>query len=39
MVVPEDAAFLTPEKFTDVEAAPLLCGGAVGYRALKLPGM
>jgi propanol-preferring alcohol dehydrogenase len=39
MVVPEDAAFLIPEKFTDVEAAPLLCGGAVGYRALKLTGM
>lgn len=39
IVVPEDSAFRVPEKFSDVEAAPLLCGGAVGYRALKLSGM
>jgi propanol-preferring alcohol dehydrogenase len=27
-----------PEKFEDVEAAPLLCAGLIGYRALKLAG-
>src|SRR5207244_9555815 len=25
-----------PEKFSDAEAAPLLCAGIVGYRALRL---
>ncbi len=32
----ENYAALIPERFTDEEAAPLLCAGAVGYRALKL---
>ena len=32
----ENYAALIPEKFTDEEASPLLCAGAVGYRALKL---
>jgi alcohol dehydrogenase, propanol-preferring len=27
-----------PDKFDDVEAAPLLCAGLIGYRALKLAG-
>lgn len=27
-----------PDKFGDVEAAPLLCAGLIGYRALKLAG-
>ncbi|KPK84407.1 MAG: alcohol dehydrogenase [Bacteroides sp. SM23_62_1] len=36
MTVPEDSAFLIPDIFTDVEAAPLLCAGAIGYRSLKL---
>ena len=27
-----------PEKFGDTEAAPLLCAGLIGYRALKLAG-
>lgn len=39
MCVPEDSAFKIPDLFTDEEAAPLLCGGSVGYRALKLSGM
>lgn len=39
MCVPEDSAFKIPDQFTDEEAAPLLCGGSVGYRALKLSGM
>jgi propanol-preferring alcohol dehydrogenase len=36
MTVPEDYAYRIPEVFSDVEAAPLLCAGAVGWRALKL---
>jgi propanol-preferring alcohol dehydrogenase len=28
-----------PERFTDTEAAPLLCGGIIGYRALKRSGI
>ena len=36
MTVPEDYAYPIPEVFSDVAAAPLLCAGAVGYRALKL---
>lgn len=35
-VVPEDFAYLIPDRFTDSQAAPLLCAGAIGYRALKL---
>ncbi|MHC4442326.1 MAG: zinc-dependent alcohol dehydrogenase family protein [Planctomycetota bacterium] len=34
-VVPEDFAYLIPDGFEDVEAAPLLCAGIIGYRALK----
>ena len=34
-VVDEDFAYEIPEQFGDVEAAPLLCAGIVGYRALK----
>ena len=36
MVVPENSAYSIPEVFTDEEVAPLLCAGAVGFRALKL---
>ena len=36
MTVPEDYAYPIPEAFSDAEAAPLLCAGGVGYRALKL---
>ncbi|MCB0325464.1 MAG: alcohol dehydrogenase catalytic domain-containing protein [Bdellovibrionales bacterium] len=36
MVVPERYAYPIPEVFSDQQAAPLLCGGSVGYRALKL---
>jgi len=34
-VVPEDYAYLIPSRFSDEEAAPLLCAGIVGYRAYK----
>lgn len=36
MVVPEKSAFPIPDIFTDAEAAPLLCAGAIGYRSLRL---
>jgi propanol-preferring alcohol dehydrogenase len=36
MVVPEESAFAIPEVFSDAEATPLLCGGVIGYRALRL---
>lgn len=36
MTVPQDYAYPIPDAFTDETAAPLLCAGAVGYRALKL---
>lgn len=31
-------AFHLPEPYSDVEAAPLLCAGLIGYRSLKLVG-
>jgi len=34
-VVDENFAYEIPEGFSDVSAAPLLCAGIVGYRALK----
>jgi propanol-preferring alcohol dehydrogenase len=36
MTVQEDFAFPIPEMFSDSEAAPLLCAGAIGYRSLRL---
>jgi propanol-preferring alcohol dehydrogenase len=39
MTVPESYAYPIPDVFPDVEAAPLLCAGGVGYRALKLAGI
>ncbi len=36
MVVPETSAFAIPEVFSDSQAAPLLCAGAIGYRSLRL---
>jgi propanol-preferring alcohol dehydrogenase len=37
--VPEDYAYRIPAVFSDAEAAPLLCAGGVGYRALMLTGI
>ncbi len=34
-VVPEDFAYTLPAVFDDVDAAPLLCAGIIGYRALE----
>ena len=36
IVVPADFAYALPTNFSDLEAAPLLCAGVIGYRALKL---
>jgi len=36
MTIPEDFAFPIPNVFTDSEAAPLLCAGAIGYRSIRL---
>jgi len=38
-VVQEDFAYRIPGIFSDSEAAPLLCAGAIGYRSLKLTGL
>jgi propanol-preferring alcohol dehydrogenase len=37
--VSEDFAYRIPDIFTDTEAAPLLCAGAVGFRSLRLTGL
>jgi propanol-preferring alcohol dehydrogenase len=34
-VVPEAFAYPIPARFSDIEAAPLLCAGIIGYRALR----
>jgi propanol-preferring alcohol dehydrogenase len=39
MVVHSDYAYSLPEQFSDVEAAPLLCAGIIGFRALRLSGV
>jgi propanol-preferring alcohol dehydrogenase len=39
MTVHERYAYRIPDSFDDYEAAPLLCAGSVGYRALKLTGI
>lgn len=36
LTVPEAFAFPIPAIFTDSEAAPLLCAGAIGYRSFRL---
>jgi propanol-preferring alcohol dehydrogenase len=36
MTVREDFCYPIPGQFSDAEAAPLLCAGAIGYRSLRL---
>jgi propanol-preferring alcohol dehydrogenase len=36
IVIPEKFAYAIPGIFEDTEAAPLLCAGIIGYRALRL---
>ena len=39
MIVAEHFAYAIPEFFSDEQAAPLLCAGAIGYRSLRLTGL
>jgi propanol-preferring alcohol dehydrogenase len=39
MVAKGDFVYPIPQDYDDLHAAPLLCGGAIGYRALKLTGL
>ncbi len=36
MIVPEQFAYKIPDIFSDAEAAPLLCAGAIGFRSVLL---
>lgn len=36
MVVEEDYAYPIPQRFSDSQAAPLLCAGVIGYRTMRL---
>jgi len=38
-VISEHFAYPIPERFSDCQAAPLLCAGVIGYRALRLSGI
>jgi propanol-preferring alcohol dehydrogenase len=39
MTIPEKFAYAVPDNFSDEDAAPLMCAGIVGYRALELSGI
>jgi alcohol dehydrogenase, propanol-preferring len=39
MTITEDFAYKIPDFFSDTQAAPLLCAGAIGYRSLRLTGL
>lgn len=39
MTVRADMAVRLPDGFADLDAAPLLCGGVIGYRALRVAGV
>ena len=39
VAVSEDYAYLIPDRFSDTQAAPLLCAGAIGFRDLRLSGI
>jgi len=38
-VAPEAFVYAIPESFSDLDAAPLLCAGIIGFRALRLSGI
>ena len=38
VIVPAEFAHRIPSKFSDENAAPLMCAGVIGYRSLKLSG-
>jgi propanol-preferring alcohol dehydrogenase len=39
LVAPEEFVYALPEGFADEQAAPLLCAGIIGFRALRLSGI
>jgi propanol-preferring alcohol dehydrogenase len=39
VTVPEGSAYALPAAFSDDNAAPLLCGGVIGYRSYRLSGV
>jgi propanol-preferring alcohol dehydrogenase len=39
VVAPADFVYALPQEFDDVQAAPLLCAGIIGYRSLRLTGI
>ena len=39
VIAPEQFMYAIPEKFTDEQAAPLLCAGIIGFRSLRLSGI
>ena len=39
MIVPESFAYPLPAGFSDLQAAPLLCAGIVGFRSFRLSGV
>jgi propanol-preferring alcohol dehydrogenase len=38
VVIPAESAYVIPEVFSDLNAAPLLCAGVIGYRSYRLCG-
>jgi alcohol dehydrogenase, propanol-preferring len=39
VIAPADFSYHLPESFDDIQAAPLLCAGIIGYRCLRLTGI
>ena len=39
VIVPAESAYAIPQAFTDLNAAPLLCAGVIGYRSYRLTGI
>ena len=39
IVAPEDFVYALPDGFADLQAAPLLCAGIIGFRCLRLSGI
>ncbi len=39
MTAPQEYAYKIPPQLSDVQTAPLLCAGAIGYRSLRLTGL
>jgi len=39
VVAPADFSYRLPDNFDDIQAAPLLCAGIIGYRCLRLTGL